>query len=178
MLNLKSFFKDKEAVSPVIGVVLMVSITVILAAAVGSSVLGQKTTEPAPQLFLNIGVVNSSSSTLVPASLRLEHLGGDPISFKSNETTKIIMTINSTRYEIAASDGLYYSTSDEKYSTELGTLYVGDSKVLNLYTYGDLSSDKKIDVEHLTDIKAGTVANFKIIDVATNQLIVNKDITF
>ncbi|MDD4498224.1 MAG: type IV pilin N-terminal domain-containing protein [Methanosarcinaceae archaeon] len=177
MLNLKSLFKDKAAVSPVIGVALMVGITVILAAAIGSSVLSQKTTEPAPQLHLNIEVVNSSSSTTVPASLRLEHLGGDPISFKSNETTKIILTKDSVRYEIAASDNLNYRTSNPtKYPTKLGTLYVGDSKVLNLYTYGDLASGNN--AKDLTDIKAGTVANFKIIDVATNQLIVNKDIQF
>jgi flagellin-like protein len=39
-MNLKQFFDDSEAVSPVIGVILMVAITVILAAVIGTFVLG------------------------------------------------------------------------------------------------------------------------------------------
>ena len=39
-MNLKNLFTEERAVSPVIGVILMVAITVILAAVVGSFVLG------------------------------------------------------------------------------------------------------------------------------------------
>ncbi|AUX10677.1 flagellin [Halalkaliarchaeum desulfuricum] len=39
-MKLKAFFEDREAVSPVIGVILMVAITVILAAVIGTFVLG------------------------------------------------------------------------------------------------------------------------------------------
>ena len=39
-MNLKNLFKDDDAVSPVIGVILMVAITVILAAVIASFVLG------------------------------------------------------------------------------------------------------------------------------------------
>ena len=39
-MKLKSIFTDDEAVSPVIGVILMVAITVILAAVIGTFVLG------------------------------------------------------------------------------------------------------------------------------------------
>ena len=39
-MNLRTFFTEKRAVSPVIGVILMVAITVILAAVVGTFVLG------------------------------------------------------------------------------------------------------------------------------------------
>ena len=39
-MNLKNLFTEERAVSPVIGVVLMVAITVILAAVIGSFVLG------------------------------------------------------------------------------------------------------------------------------------------
>ncbi len=53
-MDLKKLFKNNDAVSPVIGVILMVAITVILAAAIGSSVFGQGTTKPAPQA--NIGI--------------------------------------------------------------------------------------------------------------------------
>ena len=39
-MNFKQLFKDDDAVSPVIGVILMVAITVILAAVIGTFVLG------------------------------------------------------------------------------------------------------------------------------------------
>ena len=39
-MNLKRLFNDDDAVSPVIGVILMVAITVILAAVIASFVLG------------------------------------------------------------------------------------------------------------------------------------------
>jgi flagellin-like protein len=39
-MDLKQFFDDEQAVSPVIGVILMVAITVILAAVIGTFVLG------------------------------------------------------------------------------------------------------------------------------------------
>jgi len=39
-MNIKNLFKDDDAVSPVIGVILMVAITVILAAVIASFVLG------------------------------------------------------------------------------------------------------------------------------------------
>ena len=71
---------NNKAVSPVIGVVLMVAITVILAAAIGSSVFGQGTAQPAPQANLNIqaaGINTEQDPNL--ASIKIEHLGGDPI---------------------------------------------------------------------------------------------------
>jgi flagellin-like protein len=39
-MNIKQLFHDEDAVSPVIGVILMVAITVILAAVIGTFVLG------------------------------------------------------------------------------------------------------------------------------------------
>ncbi|QCC52956.1 type IV pilin [Halapricum salinum] len=51
-MKLKQFFTDDDAVSPVIGVILMVAITVILAAVIASFVLGlgQSTGNTAPSI--------------------------------------------------------------------------------------------------------------------------------
>ena len=57
-MDLKQIFRNDKAVSPVIGVVLMVAITVILAAAIGSSVFGQGTAKSAPQANIDIKAVN------------------------------------------------------------------------------------------------------------------------
>ena len=54
-MNLKQLFADDDAVSPVIGVILMVAITVILAAVIASFVLGLgDQNNPAPTVDFNI----------------------------------------------------------------------------------------------------------------------------
>ncbi len=76
----KLFRKDDKAVSPVIGVILMVAITVILAAAIGSSVFSQGTAKSAPQANLDIKAGTLSADT-DKSTVRIEHLGGDTINF-------------------------------------------------------------------------------------------------
>ncbi|MDD4498226.1 MAG: type IV pilin, partial [Methanosarcinaceae archaeon] len=116
-MNFRHLFENNKAVSPVIGVVLMVAITVILAAAIGSSVFGEGTSEPAPQAHLNIKAVSPCVGGTA-AVVTLEHLGGDPINFGSNSTTKVMVAIGTTSTEVNA--------------TGLGILNVGDTASLNL----------------------------------------------
>jgi len=74
MINLKRLFTDEEAVSPVIGVILMVAITVILAAVIGAFVLdlGGKTSAT-PQANFEGDYDNSLGE------LTLTHTSGDAI---------------------------------------------------------------------------------------------------
>ena len=82
------FDSDDRAVSPVIGVILMVAITVILAAVIGTFVLGLGDSlgdnQPTTQLDVSIedGATNEKNVTI-------EHGGGDPID---SETLDIIVT--------------------------------------------------------------------------------------
>lgn len=76
----KLFRKDEKAVSPVIGVILMVAITVILAAAIGSSVFSKGTAEAAPQANLNMKANDLKG-------IAIEHLGGDTINFNNTKIT-------------------------------------------------------------------------------------------
>jgi flagellin-like protein len=72
-MQLKKLLTDDEGVSPVIGVILMVAITVILAAVIAAFVLGiGDTDDPAPNANLEI---DSPSS----GDVRLEHTSGDSI---------------------------------------------------------------------------------------------------
>jgi len=61
-MRLKELFTDDSAVSPVIGVILMVAITVILAAVIGAFVLnlGQGVQQTAPQASFNFDYTNDS----------------------------------------------------------------------------------------------------------------------
>ena len=79
-MNLKSAFRNNErAVSPVIGVILMVAITVILAAVIGTFVLGLGDSlgdnQPTAQLQVSAENVSESESTIT-----FEHTGGGELA--------------------------------------------------------------------------------------------------
>jgi flagellin-like protein len=74
-MQLKQLFTDDDAVSPVIGVILMVAITVILAAVIGAFVLDiGGSQESAPQVQWD-WTDDSSNSKVV-----IEHGGGDTVN--------------------------------------------------------------------------------------------------
>ena len=81
-MDLKKLFTEERAVSPVIGVILMVAITVILAAVIGAFVLGlggdtQET--PSASIEFDLNVANGDNT------IEVEHRGG--ASFNTGEIT-------------------------------------------------------------------------------------------
>ena len=78
-------FDDDRAVSPVIGVILMVAITVILAAVIGTFVLGLGDSlgdnQPTAQLSVDLDQTDEN--------LTIEHDGGDSIS---SEALRVVVT--------------------------------------------------------------------------------------
>jgi flagellin-like protein len=79
-MNIKDILKDQSAVSPVIGVILMVAITVILAAVIGTFVLGlgDQVQTTSPSASFNFDYDGASNGTL-----QVTHNGGDTI--RSNQ---------------------------------------------------------------------------------------------
>ncbi|HII92531.1 MAG TPA: type IV pilin [Methanosarcina sp.] len=163
----KLFRKDEKAVSPVIGVILMVAITVILAAAIGSSVFGMGPAKSAPQASLDIKTGDKFVSGSSPATIRIEHLGGDPIHFETIQgvqKTKLMASVSGkssvkiTEANNADNDG------------GLGVLEVGSVKTLKLEN-GTTSAS-------YLSVTPGETVNIKIIDIETNQLICDKDVRF
>ena len=78
---------DDRAVSPVIGVILMVAITVILSAVIGAFVLGlgDQIQETTPNAQISITEVNTSEDTVT-----FVHNGGD--TFHEDNTVEIRVT--------------------------------------------------------------------------------------
>jgi flagellin-like protein len=76
------FNSDDRAVSPVIGVILMVAITVILAAVIGTFVLGlgDSLGDSQPTAQINIDTTNEN--------ITFEHSGGDRIDAEAQYLTK------------------------------------------------------------------------------------------
>ncbi|MDX1748206.1 MAG: type IV pilin N-terminal domain-containing protein, partial [Halobacteriales archaeon] len=74
-MDIAGLVRDEKAVSPVIGVVMMVAITVILSAVVGTFALGLgESQDTAPQSTWEKDYTDGSSDTLV-----LTHQSGDPM---------------------------------------------------------------------------------------------------
>lgn len=153
-MDFKKMFENNKAVSPVIGVILMVAITVILAAAIGSSVFGQGTAESAPQANLDIKSAGINGTSV--ASVKVEHIGGETVHFEKDTVTKVTASLN---------DG----TSVPIKATYLDAFDVGSVKTLALSTDGTANP-------FATAPKVGDTVNIKIIDVQTNQLICDKDV--
>lgn len=85
MKNRIKFGKNEDAVSPVIGVILMVAITVILAAVIAAFVFGMGPPAKVPQASIRGSSVNLIAGA---TTVTLEHQGGDNIQYYN---TKIIV---------------------------------------------------------------------------------------
>jgi archaeal type IV pilus assembly protein PilA len=155
----KLFRKDDKAVSPVIGVILMVAITVILAAAIGSSVFNQNPVQSSSKASINVKAVWKSVGTSATdtAFITIEHLGGDTLDFKGG---KAKLT--------AAVDGASSVTVD---TSSINTFSAGDVETVQLKVPTGST-------ESMPTVKAGSTVNIKITDTSTNQVVCDRDVKF
>ncbi|AFK20142.1 type IV pilin [Haloferax mediterranei ATCC 33500] len=91
-MNFKQLLADDDAVSPVIGVILMVAITVILAAVIGTFVLGlgDQVGDTAPQASFSFSYNQSADDYL-----NITHESGESVS-PSQLNISTSVTINAT----------------------------------------------------------------------------------
>lgn len=156
----KGFAKNEEGVSPVIGVILMVAITVILAAVIASFVfgLGANTPKSAPQAQLSISdasdnLDNDSGETI----LTISHQGGDSLDWNS---TKVLI-YNQSDYQLASIKG---TGSDDNWTlTESGDRF-NPGEIAKLEEDGN--------IENLN----GTVLNVKVLDTESNQPVLDGEV--
>ncbi|WP_135304106.1 type IV pilin [Haloarcula amylovorans] len=96
-MEIRNLFDDEQGVSPVIGVILMVAITVILAAVIATFVLGlgENLSSQAPQASFSFDYEQSGSDTLT-----ITHDGGDTI-----DATTLNATISGESVSGATNDG-------------------------------------------------------------------------
>jgi len=115
-MEIKRLFADEGAVSPVIGVILMVAVTVILSAVIGTFALGLGTTQDtAPQSTWGTDYSSGGSSD----TLTLSHQSGDPM-----EADRLSVVITGS----AGNDGRYsFSTFGVTSEVSAGTEVKVDS---------------------------------------------------
>jgi flagellin-like protein len=156
MSKSNQFLKEEDAVSPVIGVILMVAITVILAAVIAAFVFGMGPPEQAPQASLRASAESLGGST----GIKLEHQGGDQVVLASANTK---ITVGGTDVGYIITDTAFDAGEIVYISNTSGTYYLESSK----------------NATPTTSVGAtGETVNVKIIDVASQQMIADMNVRF
>jgi flagellin-like protein len=128
-MKLKALLNDEQAVSPVIGVILMVAITVILAAVIGTFVLGlgDQLSSSSPSASIGFDYEINESADAATAgevgNLTVSHNGGDKIDANNvNVTTNtdIAFWDDSGALQTGASLNQSISFSDMGESGDIG----------------------------------------------------------
>jgi flagellin-like protein len=90
-MELKNIFTDEDAVSPVIGVILMVAITVILAAVIGTFVLGlgDQVQNNAPQATFSFDYAEETATATTGFTVTATHDGGDTFNNENTQTLEL-----------------------------------------------------------------------------------------
>ena len=107
------YIKNEEAVSPVLGVILMVAITVIVATIIAVFMFGVGEPDEAPQAKLKF--------TAGTANLTISHGGGDPLVLKDN----LITIIDATDDTSILADGVALTVAKNATGTDATTLVPG-----------------------------------------------------
>jgi flagellin-like protein len=132
-MNFKQLFTEDRAVSPVIGVILMVAITVILAAVIGTFVLGlgDQVSESAPQAQFTFDFDGDDN-------VNITHDGGDAIEADDlNISTGVTIDVSNV------GDGTGYTGAAESVNLVDAAFSSGDtiSAGTTIYVRTDAPSD-------------------------------------
>ncbi|OYR53581.1 hypothetical protein DJ73_07155 [Halorubrum sp. Ea1] len=149
------FKKDDRGVSPVIGVILMVAITVILAAVIGTFVLGLGDSLGDSQPTAQINLDASSSE------LTLEHAGGDRIPAEELEIRVTNVNSGGTGIDLTDVDKFDSAfTVGDTASTTVNTSSSGTDTTIRvqiIHTPSDsIILDEERDIQNLVDINGET----------------------
>jgi flagellin-like protein len=144
-----NLLKNLDGLSPLVGTVLMLAITILLAGAIDATLFGGEHEDdlaPAPVASLSVSEYNNTT-------LKIVHNGGELINL-DNSTTSVILNVEGNNYLLDLSP--------------LGSLKVGETKML-------LLKDKN---GNMIPKKAGDIATLKLIDLKTQKLIFTQEIKF
>lgn len=150
------FGKNDEAVSPVIGVILMVAITVILAAVIAAFVFGMGAPAKAPQVQLKITATSGPTGIL-----KISHDGGDSLILKDEKLT----------VKFATNDTLL---------TGLNQIPLFDSGTTKFTIVETLAAGSIIQNDWIAFTAAppaGSIIQVTILDIPSGQVITNTKVT-
>ncbi|WP_410767542.1 type IV pilin [Haloferax sp. DFSO60] len=126
-MNLKEFLTESRAVSPVIGVILMVAITVILAAVIGTFVLGlgDQVGDTAPQASFSFEYDGTSNVTITHESG--ESISSDDLSVVVSSNASAVATFNDGDGTLSAGETIEVGTGSLDSGDEVRVVWTSES---------------------------------------------------
>jgi len=164
MSKANQFLDTEDAVSPVIGVILMVAITVILAAVIAAFVFGMGPPEQAPQASLRASAVTSADNTSA-SLLKIEHQGGD----------QVVLADANTRITVEG-EQVTFAVTDTEF--DAGDVFYVAVNNANAYFAGSNTSSNTYATTTYTIAESGATVPVKIIDVGSQQMIADMSVRF
>jgi len=108
----KKMVKDSRAVSPVVGVMLMLVVTIVLAAVVSSYAGGLAgTQQKAPQASFDVEIRSAETVGDVYPEFVMKHLGGDPVPTKDVKIVTKWYNESTGKWEVAETVAVAYNAS-------------------------------------------------------------------
>ncbi len=153
---MRMFRKDEEAVSPVIGVILMVAITVILAAVIAAFVFGLGGSQQAAP---TASITASNNPDTGAYDLKIQHKGGDTL--KGSDWKLSIVDVGQAPVYIISAN-----------ATSSGTLAVGNQIVAGTTTVGATSLNNSALVGG-TAMVSGNKYDVKLVHIPTNSMLLD-----
>jgi len=160
MKSNRKFSKDEEAVSPVIGVILMVAITVILAAVIAAFVFGMggNLSEAPP----SVSLVASSNSATSGEDIIVKHVGGDMLTGSDWKVSVV-----------AAGNNTAYVTSDSADDFSVGGQLIIENRETVLTTSNAFSATWKYDSATGDLLVKGDKYDVKVVHIPSNSMVLD-----
>ena len=167
---------SKRAVSPVIGVILMLTITVIVAGAIGSQVFSLKEPHPAPVVSFHTENEKYSDNGTFDV-LKIKHHGGNSIFLQGSSTKMLVNQKNVNLSLIKTDEDKNFDVGDEIYiwKSSSNEIYAG-----SIFTVESENGSRTKPGKNLfqNDEESNREIDFKIIDINSNQIIFENKIEF
>jgi len=163
-------FRGKKGVSPVIGVILMVAITVILAAVIASFVFGMgsklATAPPQVQLVLKDNATKLTNGNTYDAVFDIEHSGGDDLI--ADDIVIYVYYANGTLF-----DKLEYNSTSYTFN---GTNYKLQTNYTTVLNDNVFSPGEKLPICEYGNNTAGGVYTVKVFHEPSSTFIFSGDV--
>ncbi|WNY28492.1 hypothetical protein MmiEs2_06800 [Methanimicrococcus stummii] len=155
-----NFLSDNRGISPVVGVLLLLAITVVMAGYLATEVLSYEFQTPSQPVSLSARVETVTVGSTDYAVIRLEHTGGAPL-----QMSNIRVLFNQSEVDLS-----YYSNENFWIGTSIAVCGIGNNNMAVL-SYPVSGSTKKPSQNVL---KSGESAELIVIDVSNNQILYKK----
>lgn len=160
LLSRLNFLQDRKGISPVIGVLLLLAITVVMAGYLATEVLSYEFTAPSQPVSLSARIENVSAGSASYKAVRLEHGGGAPLQMSN---VRILFNQSDT-------DLSFYKSETFGIGESLLICGIENGKSAAL-TY-PVSSNTKKPTRHI--LMPGDSAELTVIDSSNNQILFKK----